>query len=257
MWDWANCDPLELPNLEGKVWIKPTYRGKRVQGVRAVVVPPPIPIHKMGVVMARAMTQEATDLLHAYEEAGWKHRWSSKNHLVVYSPDGKVTHGIPPSIYGKTARQRMRALEKWKEEHPVEPQESDAGQTLPAVQPLDSPTSVVKVEPQPSAKDGVLRVVQEYLANGESRYVCAECQWIGQSHRSVTQHYGFQHAPRGVALKPPASWNDEHALLQQVRSLLGVVPEAEVAQLRAENAALRSELDAMRAEREALKDLLS
>lgn len=142
---------------------------------------------------------------------------------------------------------------------------TEAVQSLNGTDPPICAPTVDSVHPVRSA-DGRHRVSKQVLSNGEIRFVCAVCPWIGVSYRSVTQHYGSAHTtPMRKAMAKQSAEVATRAIrmalspeetLVKIRSLVGTVDMAEVTQLRAENEALRSEVEAMRAEREALRDLL-
>lgn len=194
------------------------------------------------------LSKDALALVHAYEEAGWTWRFSTKNHVVATSPCGE-SEAVSRNLYGKLARQKFRALERWKVENRVE---STAVEEPPVQNLNGTELEVVKMS-RVSSPDGKIRVVKQELSNGAHRFACAKCGWIGTTSRSVAQHFGHQHTPRKSENNGVSPAED---ILAQIRSLVGTVDASEVAQLRAENEALRSENAAMREERAALRDLL-
>ena len=152
------------------------------------------------------------------------------------------------------------------------PQEQDVSQ--PSQGPILDPVEVIEVRDVMVVRGGQLHpshtTDMHILSNGQERLVCKRCGWIGQTQRSVAMHYNHhtqadRKATREAAAPPvtqvatehhPRSDSDE-GVLNQIRALLKVTPEAEVAELRARIVGLESELRAMREEREALKQLLA
>jgi hypothetical protein len=229
------------------------------------------------------MSQDAILVINEAEAAGWHCYRSNNNHVICRAPDGKTTFAVARTLYGGIARKKLRDLKKWKDKHP---QEEAVSEDIAQSSGTPEPTVESEVE-IPSRKDGEIRMKQQRLSNGATRLVCAKCGWIGQTARSVAQHYLAAHTdrsmraaatrrqnkskvngtmaaipslPESTAKILPAqtrSLPDSDALLNQVRSLLRVVPDSEITQLRAENAALRKEVEVMRSERQALRDLLS